>query len=415
MYRNLAGLAAGAIIAIASASAASATPSASAMREGGYALAPFSFVKFCLDYPGDCPKSAGPSRIHLTSAHMGELASVNRAVNAAIRPTPDTSAMRFWRLNVSAGDCNSFAVAKRHELIRRGWPAAALALTVAKTSWGEGHLVVTVRTDQGDLVLDNLRSAIIPWQKTGYDWIMRQSEANPQFWVELDGGQAEPAAAAADFGEAKEVAEAFETNRNADDANEARRPIDGERVLAADAGLKRAGAGRLALVESAKADAPTPPLRQAIAQAAAAAAIRLAQADAPRSLDVTSLEADAATVALAQASRLATTVVDLGYARAEAPRSPDVISLEADAASATLAALKLQAKQASQAAEPSMAALARWIADTRLIAAPILDGLVAAVDRWFAASATTAAKPASDEAREAAAAAPADLTLGGFI
>ena len=201
MYRDLAGLAAAAIIAVASVSAASAAPSAAAMREGGYALAPFSFVKFCLDYPGDCPKSAGPGRIHLTSGHMAELARVNRAVNAAIRPTPDASAMRFWKLNVSAGDCNSFAVAKRHELIRRGWPAAALALTVAKTSWGEGHLVVTVRTDQGDLVLDNLRSSIIPWQKTGYNWIMRQSEANPQFWVELEGGQAGTITAAADFGQ----------------------------------------------------------------------------------------------------------------------------------------------------------------------------------------------------------------------
>jgi predicted transglutaminase-like cysteine proteinase len=97
MYRNLAGLAAGAILAVASAATASASPSAAAMREGGYALAPFSFVKFCLDYPGDCPKSAGPGRIHLTGAHMAELANVNRTVNAAIRPTPDTSAMRFWK------------------------------------------------------------------------------------------------------------------------------------------------------------------------------------------------------------------------------------------------------------------------------------------------------------------------------
>ena len=189
MFRGVAGVAVGAVMAIANISPTAASPSAATMREGGYALAPFSFVKFCLDYPGDCPKSAGPGRIHLTSAHMAELANVNRAVNAAIRPTPDTSAMRFWRLNVSAGDCNAFAVEKRHELIRRGWPAAALALTVAKTSWGEGHLVVTVRTDQGDLVLDNLRSTIIAWQKTGYDWIMRQSEANPQFWVDLDGGR----------------------------------------------------------------------------------------------------------------------------------------------------------------------------------------------------------------------------------
>ena len=186
MYKHIAQIAAAAIIAIANLSIASASPSAASMQEGGYALAPFSFVKFCLDYPSDCPKSAGPGRVRLTSGRMAELSSVNRAVNVSIRPKPDTSTLRYWRLNVDAGDCNSFAVQKRHELIRRGWPSAALALTVAKTARGEGHLVVTVRTDQGDLVLDNLRPNIVPWQRTGYEWIMRQSERNPQFWVELN-------------------------------------------------------------------------------------------------------------------------------------------------------------------------------------------------------------------------------------
>ena len=101
MHRHLAGAAAGALVALASLSAASAAAATTAMREGGYALAPFSFVRFCLDYPGDCPPSAGPGRVHLTRAQMAELASVNRAVNAAIRPTPDTSAMRYWKVGAT--------------------------------------------------------------------------------------------------------------------------------------------------------------------------------------------------------------------------------------------------------------------------------------------------------------------------
>jgi predicted transglutaminase-like cysteine proteinase len=108
MFRSVAGVAFGAVVAIANISAASASPTAVTMHEGGYALAPFSFVKFCLDYPGDCPKAAGPGRIHLTSAHMAELASVNRAVNAAIRPTPDTSAMRFWKAGATRTCWRSF-------------------------------------------------------------------------------------------------------------------------------------------------------------------------------------------------------------------------------------------------------------------------------------------------------------------
>ncbi len=233
MVKVLACAATAAIIAAANLSTASASPTTAAMLEGGYTLAPFSFVKFCLDYPSDCPKSAGPSRIRLTSGRMVELAGVNRAVNHSIRPQADTSALRYWKLNVDAGDCNTYAVQKRHELIQRGWPSAALALTVVKTPWGEGHMVVTVRTDQGDLVLDNLRSNIVSWQRTGYEWIMRQSERDPQYWVELDGGQPRPVDAA-DLDDGTEVA-----------AVDAREPIDGE-IGAADVedGLTRAEAPR---------------------------------------------------------------------------------------------------------------------------------------------------------------------------
>ena len=374
MFRCVAGVGLGAVIAIANISAAASSPTVTTMREGGYALAPFSFVKFCLDYPGDCPKSAGPGRIHLTSRHMAELANVNRAVNAAIRPTPDASAMRFWRLNVSAGDCNSYAVEKRHELIRRGWPAAALALTVAKTSWGEGHLVVTVRTDQGDLVLDNLRSSVIPWEKTGYDWIMRQSELNPQFWVELDGGEAGTMTAAADFGAAAETAEPDEADQTADDATDARRPIGVGDVRSADAGLTRVGAARLAPTQGAKADAPAP-AREA-------------------------------------AKTTMTAAPEIGFAQAAVLRSPDVAALEAEAAGVALAEGQRQAARALSAAAPL------WMFETREISTAALDNLAAALDRWFAASGTASSTPASEDSREAASADLADLAdlrLRGFI
>jgi predicted transglutaminase-like cysteine proteinase len=268
MVKYIAMAAVAAILAIANISTGSASPSAVSMREGGYALAPFSFVKFCLDYPDDCPKSAGASRIRLTSERMAELASVNRSVNRSIRPTPDTSARRYWKLDVGAGDCNSFAVQKRHELIARGWPAAALALAVAKTPSGEGHLVVTVRTDQGDLVLDNLRSNIVSWRTTGYDWIMRQSEGNPQYWVALDGGQAGPVAAAADFDDATQVAEA-------DGAADGRQPTGGVLAVAdTDAGSQPADAAR-AGVQNREADAASGALDGARAQAAQASIAEL--------------------------------------------------------------------------------------------------------------------------------------------
>jgi predicted transglutaminase-like cysteine proteinase len=158
------------------------------LKEGAFVASPLSFTKFCMDYPWECP-SAGPTRVHMTTIDGAELSEVNDAVNTFIAPMPDTSAYRFWALNVSRGDCNEFALEKRHALIERGWPAGALALAVVKTARGEGHLVLTVRTDEGDFVLDNLRSRIVPWQLSGYHWIMRQSEQKPQYWVDLKGGR----------------------------------------------------------------------------------------------------------------------------------------------------------------------------------------------------------------------------------
>ena len=157
------------------------------LAEGGYVLPPISFSKFCLDYPLEC--AGGAVRVHISPDRMATLEAVNRRVNGSIAPTPDTSRFRFWALNVSHGDCNNFAIQKRHELIQRGWPAGALALSVVKTPWGEGHLVVTVRTDVGDYVLDNLRAEVVDWRRAGYRWVMRQSERNPQFWVSLNGGR----------------------------------------------------------------------------------------------------------------------------------------------------------------------------------------------------------------------------------
>lgn len=205
MYKYVVIAAASALAAMMIFAAASASATEDAMREGGYTLAPLSFVKFCLDYPDECPKSASPARVSLTSERLSELSAVNRAVNVSIRAQPDASALHYWKLDVKAGDCNAFAVQKRHELLQRGWPAAALALTVAKTRSGEGHLVVTVRTDQGDLVLDNLRPTIVSWRETGYEWIMRQSAGNPRFWVELNGGRAEPGDAAQALKDAPEA------------------------------------------------------------------------------------------------------------------------------------------------------------------------------------------------------------------
>ena len=55
---------------------------------------------------------------------------------------------------------------KRHLLTERGWPESTLLITVVRDENNEGHAVLTVRTDRGDLVLDNKRREILTWNAT---------------------------------------------------------------------------------------------------------------------------------------------------------------------------------------------------------------------------------------------------------
>jgi predicted transglutaminase-like cysteine proteinase len=149
------------------------------------ALAPFQHVRFCLRYPRDCQANStknGPIQPQMVELLMG----VNRRVNRLINPrskTYDNGPYEGWTIAPEMGDCNDYAVTKRHELLMRGLPSGALRLSVAKTPGGVGHLVLVVTTTVGNLVMDNLTDEIMPWQLTDYRWIKIQSTSDPQLWI----------------------------------------------------------------------------------------------------------------------------------------------------------------------------------------------------------------------------------------
>lgn len=161
-----------------------ALPSASALIDSEPALAPFAFVKFCLARREQCTDSNPIRSITLGAKDWDELQQVNRQINDAIAPDAAKGALD-WSLDTRLGNCNDYAVQKRDALIKMGYPMGALSLAVVLTPFGEGHLVLTVRTDRGDFVLDNRRSTITAWNRTGYRWVKRQSAEDPQLWVAL--------------------------------------------------------------------------------------------------------------------------------------------------------------------------------------------------------------------------------------
>ncbi len=152
-------------------------------------LAPFQHVRFCLRYPSDCKSDPSESeRIILNDETAKLLELVNRDVNGAISPAVKAYGSELqdgWTISPGVGDCNDYAVTKRHKLLQSGLPAKALRLSVVKTATGIGHLVLVVVTTKGDLVLDNLTETIRPWQNTDYHWLKIQSAADARLWYEV--------------------------------------------------------------------------------------------------------------------------------------------------------------------------------------------------------------------------------------
>ena len=84
------------------------------------------------------------------------------------------------------GDCNDYAVTKRHELLARGWPSYALLLTEVVVTSGEHHLVLVVRTNEDDFVLDNLSANVRSISQTAYELVRAQQMGNPKFWSTIN-------------------------------------------------------------------------------------------------------------------------------------------------------------------------------------------------------------------------------------
>jgi predicted transglutaminase-like cysteine proteinase len=152
---------------------------------------PPGWIEFCERQPGDCDGGVTlPRNFALTPEGWRELVRVNKRVNETIKPLSDLEhwgVVERWSYpDDGYGDCEDYVLLKRRMLIQAGWPRETLLVTVVRDKKGEGHAVLTVTTDKGDYVLDNQNEDILPWWKTGYRFVKRQSQSHPNAWVLLD-------------------------------------------------------------------------------------------------------------------------------------------------------------------------------------------------------------------------------------
>ena len=147
---------------------------------------PIGAAEFCKTHRRDCAPNTGIDVETLTESNWRQLVAINDKVNGYVSPVTDQdlyNVTEFWTYPNGRGDCEDFALEKRRQLIAHGWSATALMMTVVRQPNGEGHAVLMVRTDRGDLVLDNQDGRVLVWSDTPYEYIKRQSQADPRKWV----------------------------------------------------------------------------------------------------------------------------------------------------------------------------------------------------------------------------------------
>jgi predicted transglutaminase-like cysteine proteinase len=167
---------------------------------GDVTRAPIGWVEFCTEYKSDCAtKASQPRDIVLTPKAWTDLVRVNAYINDTIKPLTDLEhwgVVERWNFpDDGYGDCEDYVLAKRKMLMQAGWPREALLITVVRDKKGEGHAVLTVKSNKGEFILDNQNEEVVAWTETGYRFIKRQSQNDPNVWVSL--GQPNSAVATA--------------------------------------------------------------------------------------------------------------------------------------------------------------------------------------------------------------------------
>ncbi|NKB79238.1 transglutaminase-like cysteine peptidase [Brucella daejeonensis] len=156
---------------------------------GGLTSIPYGHKNYCGRNPRDCGAHRVLPPMKLTPKRMKLLQSVSSSVNRRVRPVSDRDnydKRDYWAIPANGrGDCEDYVLMKRARLMARGIGPSQLLITMVQGS--EPHVVLTVRTDHGDYILDNLRDEVLPVGKTPYRYIKMQSPANSGQWVSIAG------------------------------------------------------------------------------------------------------------------------------------------------------------------------------------------------------------------------------------
>jgi predicted transglutaminase-like cysteine proteinase len=150
-----------------------------------------AWADFCRRYPAECKIDLSePKQIVLTEAIWKTLLAVNAKVNRDIKHVQD---LEHWGVpdhwdmaEDGKGDTEEYVNVKKSRLVKAGLPRRSMLTTVVLLNDNSGHAILMVRTDKGDLILDNIINDVLIWSKTGYKYVKRESQDQSE-WVSLGG------------------------------------------------------------------------------------------------------------------------------------------------------------------------------------------------------------------------------------
>lgn len=169
---------------------------------GNAIKAPNGWLQLCAANAEECKPAADQAReITLTPDMLQQLYEINKYVNDRVVWTSDAElygTTERWAYPLDRGDCEDMVLLKRKMLAKAGWPLGALLITIVEErgQWKPErtrHAVLTVRSDRGEMILDNQTPEILFWYETNYRYLSRQSAADPNVWVSFSAEQAKPA------------------------------------------------------------------------------------------------------------------------------------------------------------------------------------------------------------------------------
>jgi predicted transglutaminase-like cysteine proteinase len=169
-----------------------------------------AWLDFCKRLPDECRIDLSEaSTIELTPEVAELMAATNLHVNKTIKPMTDRAHWgvedRWDYPDDGFGDCEDYQLLKRKLLAEAGLPRRAMRMTVVIDAEGDGHAVLTIRTDRGDVILDNKRDAVLAWNETGYEFIKREGSETVA-WVALGGEPARTVVASRSVRKARPLA-----------------------------------------------------------------------------------------------------------------------------------------------------------------------------------------------------------------